>query len=49
MAGMPIAGLGALFYAVLWIGMGATQVWRWGMGTIQRIEKRRPEKKKAAA
>ena len=40
MAGLPIAGIGTMFYAVLLLGMGATALWRWGLGLIQRIGKR---------
>ena len=40
MVGLPVAGIGTLFYAVLLLGMGATALWRWGLGLIQRIGKR---------
>ena len=48
MAGMPIAGISTVFYVVLLIGMGVTKLWRWGVGSIQRLEKRRLEKKELA-
>lgn len=48
MAGMPIAGISTVFYVVLLIGMGATKLWRWGVGSIQRIGKRRLERKEFA-
>jgi hypothetical protein len=44
MAGLPVAGIGTLFYVVLLLGMGATKLWRWGLGSIRRIGKRRWER-----
>ena len=41
MVGLPIAGIGTLFYLALMIGMGASKLWRWGRGSIQRIGKAR--------
>ncbi len=40
MVGLPIAGIGTMFYAVLLLGMGATALWRWGLGLTKRIGKR---------
>lgn len=44
MIGLPVAGLSTLFYVVLLVGMGATKLWRWGLGSIRRIGKRREER-----
>ena len=40
MAGLLMGGIGTIFYAVLTLGMGATKLWRWGLGWIQQIENR---------
>ena len=40
MAGLPIAGIGTMFYSVLLLGMGATKLWRWALESIRRIGKR---------
>ena len=37
MAGLPMAGIGTMFYGVLLLGMGATKLWRWVLGSIRRI------------
>ena len=37
MAGLPMAGIGTMFYGVLLLGMGATKLWRWALGSIRRI------------
>jgi hypothetical protein len=44
MAGLPVTGIGTVFYIVLLLGMGATKLWRWGLGSIRRIGQRRWEK-----
>jgi hypothetical protein len=44
MVGLPIAGISTIFYAVLLLGMGATKLWRWALGSIPRIGKRGREK-----
>jgi hypothetical protein len=43
MAGLPVAGIGTLFYGVLLLGMGATELWRWVRESIRRIGQRRWE------
>jgi hypothetical protein len=43
MAGLPVAGIGTLFYGVLLLGMGATKLWRWLRESIQRVGQRRWE------
>jgi len=40
MVGLPVAGISTMFYLGLLLGMGATKLWRWGVGSIQRIGKR---------
>ena len=40
MVGLPIAGIGTLFYVVLLLGMGAAKLWRWGVGVTRRIGNR---------
>ena len=37
MVGLPMAGIGSVFYVVLLIGMGATKLWRWGLGSLRRL------------
>ena len=37
MVGLPMAGIGSVFYVVLLIGMGATKLWRWGLGAVRRL------------
>ena len=44
MAGLPMAAIGTMFYGVLLLGMGATKLWRWVLGSIRRIGKRWEEK-----
>jgi hypothetical protein len=44
MAGLPMAGIGTMFYGVLLLGMGATKLWRWVRGSIRRIGTRWEEK-----
>ena len=41
MVGLPMAGIGTLFYVVLMVGAGAGKLWRWGRESIQRIGKTR--------
>ena len=35
--GLPTAGLGSIFYALLLLGMGATSLWRWGRRSLRRL------------
>ncbi len=44
MVGVPIAGIGTIFYLMLLLGMAVTKLWRWGLGALQRISKKRWEK-----
>ena len=44
MAGLPMAGIGTMFYGVLLLGMGATKLWWWVLGSIRRIGTRWEEK-----
>ena len=37
MVGLPMAGIGSVFYVVLLIGMGATKLWRWSLGSVRRL------------
>jgi hypothetical protein len=43
MAGLPVAGIGTVFYLALLLGMGATKLRRWGRGSVRRIGQRRRE------
>ena len=40
MAGLLMGGIGTVFYVMLLIGMGVTELWQWGQGWIQRIGNR---------
>jgi hypothetical protein len=44
MAGMPIAGVGTIFYGVLLLGMGATKLWRWALRSIRPVGTKWEEK-----
>ena len=33
--GLPTAGLGTMFYVLLLLGMGATNLWRWGRRSLR--------------
>ena len=46
LAGLPVTGIGTVFYVVLLLGMGVTKLWRWGFAAIRRIGPGRLEKVK---
>lgn len=44
MVGLPMAGIGTMFYGVLLLGMGATKLWQWVLGSIRWIGTKWEEK-----
>ena len=36
MVGLPVGGIGSLFYLVLSLAMGVTELWRWAQRVIRR-------------
>jgi len=40
MAGLLMGGIGTVFYVMLWLSMGVTKLWQWGLEWMQRIANR---------